>query len=276
MDKLIAYFANHPEGIRAALALDSDGLRAPDAGRIYGWNLVASFRGEPLVRSRPNEPRELTDVREVFDGVRTDSALIALREGSRSADSLDEGGPFRFGWWSCVVVGAQGRGAAVRAGILGRSSEFLARLSGPRSVGHGVFALFLSRVHALIGLDDSQVDRAVLDKALSETHRAWTDECEAAGEAPGSLVIGVSHRDMLAVASRGAALRSLRRNGMRDRALLERLRGKELGKLDPERLRYVWIATGDAPVSAPWVAHDASRGVCLTVDRACDLRAAEL
>lgn len=108
MDKLIAYFANHPEGIRAALALDSDGLRAPDAGRIYGWNLVASFRGEPLVRSRPNEPRELTDVREVFDGVRTDSALIALREGSRSADSLDEGGPFRFGWWSCVVVGRAG------------------------------------------------------------------------------------------------------------------------------------------------------------------------
>ncbi|MFO0557165.1 MAG: hypothetical protein U0269_04045 [Polyangiales bacterium] len=276
MDKLLGYFANHPEGIRAALTLDGETLRAPGSGRIFGWNLVSNFRGEPLVRSRPNEPRELTDVREVFEGVRTDSALVVLREGSRSPDSLDEGGPFRFGWWSGVVVGTQNRGSELRAGILRRSSDFLARLSGPRSVGHGVFALFLSRVHELIGMDDAQVERSVLDRALAETMAAWTEECARAGEEPGSLVIGVTHRDLLAVASRATALRSLRRNGMRDRALLDQLRGKELGKLDPERLRYVWIASGDEGASAPWVVHNAPGGVSLTVDRSCDLRVTEL
>lgn len=276
MDKLIGYFANHPEGIRAALAVDGESLRAPGAGRIFGWNLVSNFRGEPLVRSRPNEPRELTDVREVFEGVRSDSALAVVREGSRSPDSLDEGGPFRFGWWSGVVVGTQGRDSEVRAGILRRSSDFLARLSGPRSVGHGVFALFLSRVHALIGLDDAQVERSVLDRALAETLSAWTEECTKAGEEAGPLTIGVTHRDLLAVAARGTALRSVRRNGMRDRSLLERLRGKELGKLDPERLRYVWIASAEESVAAPWVQHSSANGVSLTVDRSCDLRVTEL
>jgi hypothetical protein len=276
MDKLLGYFANHPEGIRAALTLDGATLRAAGSDRIYGWNLVSNFRGEPLVRSRPNEPRELTDVREVFEGVRTDSALVVLREGSRAPDSLDEGGPFRFGWWSGVVVGTQGRSSEVRAGILRRSSDFLARLSGPRSVGHGVFALFLSRVHELIGMDDAQVERSVLDRAMAETIAAWTEECARANEEPGSIVIGVTHRDLLAVAARGAPLRSLRRNGMRDRALLDQLRGKELGKLDPERLRYLWIASGDEGASAPWLVHSATGGVSLTVDRSCDLRVTEL
>lgn len=276
MDKLIGYFANHTEGLRAALALESDALRAPSAGPIVGWNLVSNFRGEPLVRSRPNEPRSLTDVREVLDEVRTDSALLTLREGKKRSDSLDEGGPFRFGWWSGMVVGAHGRSADVRAGVLRRSSEFLARLSGPRSVGHGVFALFLSRVHAAIGLDDAQVDRAVLDRALGETLSSWAEECAAAGENPGPIAIAVTHRDMLAVGARGTPLRALRRNGMRDRAVLERVRGKELGKLDPERLRYVWIVADEEKPGAPWTQYDAPDGVSLTVDRACDLRVTEL
>lgn len=275
MDKLIGYFANHPEGLRAALALDGAGLRADGAARVQGWSMVASFRGEPLVRSRPHEPREVSDVRALFEGVRTDGALVALREGPQNGHNLDEGGPFRFGWWSGVVVGAQGRGAAVRAGVLGRSSEFLARLSGPRSEGHGVFALFLSRLHASIGLDDASVDRVVVERALREAMEGWREECVSAGAPPGSLVVGVTHRDLMVVAAIGAPLRTLRRNGMRDRALLERLRDKELGKLDPERLRYVWIVSDDAPSEAPWVVHRGGAGVTVSVDRACDLRATE-
>ena len=54
MDNLIGYFANHSEGLRAALALDGESLRDHGAGPILGWNLVSNFRGEPLVRSRPN------------------------------------------------------------------------------------------------------------------------------------------------------------------------------------------------------------------------------
>lgn len=275
MDKFLGYFANHPEGIRAALALEGEALRTASGGRIFGWNLVSNFRGEPLLRSRPYEPRELMDVREIFNGVRTDSALLVFRDGSRSPESIDEGGPFRFGWWSGIVVGTQHRTSELRARILRRSTEFLARLSGPRSIGHGVFALFLSRVHQLIGMNDAQVERSVLDRALAETMVIWTEECVRAGEEPGALVIGVMHRDLLAVASRTTALRSLRRNGVRERALLDQLRGKEFGKLDPERFRYVWIASGDVGPSPPWVVHQATDGVCLTVDRSCDLRVTE-
>jgi len=285
MDKLIGYFANHTEGLRAALAIDGDALRAPSEPKILGWSLVSSFRGEPLVKSRPNEPREAVDTRMVFDGVRTDSALVALRYSSLGGDSLDAGGPFRFGWWSGVVVGAHERSPQLRAAILTRSSDFLARIAGPRSSGHGVFALFLSRIHALVGIDEAQPDRASIERALAETLGVWAEECARVNEPAGSLVIGVSHRDMLAVAARASALRSIRRNGMRDRALLDRLRGKELGKLDPERLRYLWITT-DAPSSAdgqaaqepaaPWVVHRGATGIILSVDRACDLRATEL
>jgi hypothetical protein len=277
MDKLIGYFANHPEGLRAALAVDGDGLRAPGAPRIHGWSLVSTFRGEPLVRSRPNEPRAIDDVRELFDGVRTDSALVALREGPAGADGVDEGGPFRFGWWSGVVIGAHGRGPDVRAGVLARSSDFLARLSGPRSAGHGVFALFLSRVHAAIGMDDGLVERAVLERALRETQDVWREECDRAGEPAGRLVIGVAHREFMAVSSRGCCLRTVRRNGMRDRATLERLRGRELGKLDPERLRYVWLVSGASgePVLAPWTSHEGAEAVTVSVDRACEVRGSD-
>lgn len=286
MDKLIAYFANHTEGLRAALAIDGEQLRAPGEPKILGWSLVSSFRGEPLVKSRPTEPREEIETRDVFDGLRTDSALVALRYSSLGGDSLDEGGPFRFGWWSGVVVGAHGRSPQLRSAILARSSDFLARLAGPRSSGHGVFALFLSRVHATVGLDEAQPDRAAIERALQETLAVWVEECERVNEPAGSLVLGVSHRELLAVAARERGLRTVRRNGMRDRALLERLRGKELGKLDPERLRYLWIST-DAPGVAPaerdaeapksvWVEHRGPTGVVLSVDRQCDLRATEL
>ncbi|MBL8681244.1 MAG: hypothetical protein JNK05_18850 [Myxococcales bacterium] len=286
MDKLIAYFANHTEGLRAALAIDGEQLRAPGEPKILGWSLVSSFRGEPLVKSRPTEPREEIDTRDVFDGMRTDSALVALRYSSLGGDSLDAGGPFRFGWWSGVVVGAHGRSPQLRSAILARSSDFLARLAGPRSSGHGVFALFLSRVHATVGLDEAQPDRAAIERALQETLAVWVEECERVNEPAGSLVLGVSHRELLAVAAREQGLRTVRRNGMRDRALLERLRGKELGKLDPERLRYLWITTDapgaagaqrdtDAPKSA-WVEHRGPTGVVLSVDRQCDLRATEL
>jgi hypothetical protein len=285
MDTLIGYFANHSEGLRAALALDGEALDARGAPRISGWTVVSAFRGEALVRSRPHETREITEARDVLEGLRTDRALVTLRRDARRVDSIEEGGPFRFGWWSSVVVGAEGRSPSLRAAVLARSSDLLARLSGPRSAGHGVFALFLSRLHGSIGLDDTHVDRAALESALAETLATWVEECARASERAGSLVIAVTHRELLAVASLGAPLRTLRRSGMRDRALLERLRGKELGKLDPERLRYVWITTAARDAARDprerreddrWVVHAAERGVTLTVDRHCDLHVKEL
>lgn len=286
MDKLIAYFANHTEGLRAALAVDGEELRAPSEPKILGWSLVSSFRGEPLVKSRPTDPREEIETRDVFEGLRTDSALVALRYSALGGDSLDQGGPFRFGWWSGVVVGAHGRSPQLRSAILARSSDFLARLAGPRSSGHGVFALFLSRVHAAVGLDEAQPDRAAIETALAETLAVWSEECARVNEPAGSLVIGVSHRELLAVAARERTLRTVRRNGMRDRALLDRLRGKELGKLDPERLRYLWITTDAAGEEAhraaadgaksAWVEHRGATGVVLSVDRQCELRTTEL
>jgi glutamine amidotransferase len=280
MARLFGYFANQADRIRCALAFEGAAMSLGAEGRLEGWGVGSYQGGEVLLRRRPIESREGVEFSELVRDLRTDAALVYVREGGRGPRTMGDSPPFRFRQWLFAPSGAVPGLEALRPAIVARLPDFLQRAMRSDSAGELLFSLFLAGVHETGRLDDGELDRRSIGAALQQMLVTLDAIAAEGGHPPASLAcLATNHHAMVAL-SRGVPLAWVRRQGIRDCAACRKrpdVTGREPKRQDHEQLKYVLVAAGEGPSPSGFYAlPESPRGAILALDNVLDAQVSEL
>ncbi len=263
MSRLVGYVANRDDRLRAALHQERDAIAAPAPEGPTGWGVGFYQNGEVLHKKRPRMPgtpaKAPVDWEGIAGDVRSDCALLHLRQPTVGDFTSHDTHPFRLRRWLFAHTGTIDRFEAVRDTLAGSLPDFLLRNVRGKTDSELLFHTLLSFLHDAGQLGRPDVDPAAVVGAI-RTGVALVDRlvAEVQGE-PAVLNLMLTNGRHFSALRRGAPLGWVERRGRFDPP--EDLVPPSSGA---QTLRYVMAASGPAAANA-WV--ELPEGAILEVDR---------
>lgn len=181
MARMFGFIGNRADLGARVLALHADELRVrAQPGEPLGWGVGFYQAGEVLLRRRPLDEREVIDLAEVTENVRTDVLIGHIRRPSIGALRTENTHPFRYRQWLFAQTGTIEGFSSLRERFLESQPEFLRRNVRGDTDSELFFYLFLSFLHDAghlgAGLVASEHMVAALRASISLVDRLSAEE----------------------------------------------------------------------------------------------------
>jgi predicted glutamine amidotransferase len=145
-----------------------------------GWGIGFYQSGEVLLRRRPIDERELIDMAEAAENVRTDVMIGHIRRATVGSLRTENTHPFRYRSWLFAQTGTIQGFDRLRERLLASQPEFLRRNVRGETDSELFFYLFLSFLHDAGHLNDTHVApehiRAALRASIALVDRLSAEE----------------------------------------------------------------------------------------------------
>jgi len=217
MSRLIGYVANRADRMRDALYQERDVLRQESASTdASGWGIGFYAGDEVLHKKRPTRPGELVDWQSIAGDVRSDCAVLHLRQPTVSDFRAENAHPFRMRSWLFAHQGTIGRFDAMRQNLAETIPDFLRRNIRGQTDSEYLFHAVLALLHDAGQLDNPDINEA---RALTAISAAVTLverlSAEVGGREPSLSFILTNGRTMYAL-RHGAPMAYVERHGLHD------------------------------------------------------------
>jgi len=205
MARMFGFIGNRSDLGARVLKLNADVLRVTRRpGQPLGWGIGFYQAGEVLLRRRPIDDRDVIDLAEAAENVRTDVLIGHVRHASVGALRTENTHPFRYRMWLFAQTGTIQGFERLRARLLASQPEFLRRNVRGETDSELFFYLFLSFLHDAGHLNDSHVSpdhvAAALRASIALVDRLSAEEGQG-GNRGDTLVTNGEH--LLAVHRNG-------------------------------------------------------------------------
>lgn len=243
MARMFGFIGNRSDLGARVLELNASVLRVKrEVGDPLGWGIGFYQSGEVLLRRRPIDEREIIDLAEAAENVRTDVLVGHVRHASVGALRTENTHPFRYRTWLFAQTGTIEGFDRLRERLLASLPEFLRRNVRGETDSELFFYLFLSFVHDAGHLSENAIATehitAALRASISLVDRLSAEEgyLENRGNilvTNGELLVSV-HRDGL------MAYRVLKgRHDVEELLGEERLRKTRIPSIDSTRFSLI-------------------------------------
>ncbi len=167
MARMFGFIGNRADlGVRV-LQLNADALKVKrPAEQSLGWGIGFYQSGEVLLRRRPIDERDVIDLAEAAESVRTDVLIGHVRRASVGSLRTENTHPFRYRMWLFAQTGTIGGFSSLRERLLASQPEFLRRNVRGDTDSELFFYLFLSFLHDAGHLDEAHVAPEYVATAL--------------------------------------------------------------------------------------------------------------
>jgi predicted glutamine amidotransferase len=181
MARMFGFIGNRADLGARVLELNASVLRVKrEPGEALGWGIGFYQSGEVLLRRRPIDEREVIDLAEAAQGVRTDVLMGHVRHATVGSLRTENTHPFRYRLWLFAQTGTIGGFDSLRERLLESQPEFLRRNVRGETDSELFFYLFLSFLHDAGHLGDHHVApehvRSALRASISLVDRLSAEE----------------------------------------------------------------------------------------------------
>lgn len=217
MSRLIGYVANRADRMRDALYQEREVLRqeAISTG-ASGWGIGFYAGDEVLHKKRPTRPGELVDWQNIAGDVRSDCAVLHLRQPTVGDFRAENAHPFRMRSWLFAHQGTIGRFDAMRENLAESIPDFLRRNIRGQTDSEYAFHAVLALLHDAGQLDNPNINDAQALTAISATVTLVERlSAEVGGADPSLSFILTNGRTMYALRY-GAPMAYVERHGLHD------------------------------------------------------------
>lgn len=212
MARLVAYVANRTD--RLAEALQEEGAAVGDAPSesADAWGIGFYQSGEVLHKKRPHRGEDRVSWEDIVGNVKTDCAVIHLRQATVGDYRAENTHPFRMRQWLFAHHGTVHGFDAIREQLAEGLPDFLRRNVRGTTDSELVFHTFLSFLHDRGVLDAPDVDDKVLTSVIRSTVSLIDRLVSEIGAPEAELDLVVSNGRTTAIAARGAPMHYVERN----------------------------------------------------------------
>ena len=216
MGRLVGYMANRHDLLGPALHQERAVVAPPPAVSPTGWGLGFYQGGEVLHKKRPQFDSEGFDWTAVAKGVRTDCAVLHLRQPTVGDFRSQNTHPFRMRSWLFAHTGTIGRFEAIRERMRGSLPDFLTRNVRGVTDSELLFHVVLSFLHDAGQLDNLNVAPSEVLSAVRSAV-ALCDRLTAEVKAkPSTMNLVLTNGRLLFSLCRGARMAYVERRGLFD------------------------------------------------------------
>jgi glutamine amidotransferase len=158
MARMFGFIGNRSDLGARVLKLNAEVLRVRrKPGQPLGWGIGFYQAGEVLLRRRPIDDRDVIDLAEAAENVRTDVLIGHVRHASVGALRTENTHPFRYRMWLFAQTGTVQGFERLRERLLASQPEFLRRNVRGETDSELFFYLFLSFLHDAGHLNEGHV-----------------------------------------------------------------------------------------------------------------------
>jgi glutamine amidotransferase len=205
MARMFGFIGNRSDLGARVLEVNADTLRVKrPQDQSLGWGVGFYQSGEVLLRRRPLDERDVIDLAEAAENVRTDVLIGHVRRASVGSLRTENTHPFRYRMWLFAQTGTIGGFLRLRERLLASQPEFLRRNVRGDTDSELFFYLFLSFLHDAGHLDEAHVApehvATALRASISLVDRLSAEEGH--GENRGDLLV-TNGEHMIAVHRNG-------------------------------------------------------------------------
>jgi len=187
-----------------------------ESEQALGWGVGFYQAGEVLLRRRPIDDREVVNLADTIESVRTDLLLGHVRHATTGQLRTENTHPFRYRLWLWAQTGTIAGFNQLRSRLLDSQPAFLRRNVRGDTDSELFFYLFLSFLHDAGHLDDSRIApghaTAALRASISLVDRLSREE----GHAHNTGDIMVTNGEHLFAVHRGGTMATRELRGQRD------------------------------------------------------------
>jgi glutamine amidotransferase len=167
MARMFGFIGNRSDLGARVLELNANVLRIRrEPGVPLGWGIGFFQSGEVLLRRRPIDERDLIDMAEAAENVRTDVMIGHIRRATVGSLRTENTHPFRYRSWLFAHTGTIQGFDRLRDRLLASQPEFLRRNVRGETDSELFFYLFLSFLHDAGHLNDAHVAPEHIRSAL--------------------------------------------------------------------------------------------------------------
>ena len=266
MARMFGFIGNRSDLGARVLELNASVLRVRREPSVpLGWGIGFFQSGEVLLRRRPIDERDLIDMAEAAENVRTDVMIGHIRRATVGSLRTENTHPFRYRSWLFAQTGTIQGFERLRERLLASQPEFLRRNVRGETDSELFFYLFLSFLHDAGHLNDTHVApehiRAALRASIALVDRLSAEEGQ--GENRGDILV-TNGEHMIAVHRDDImALRVVKgRHDVEELLGEDGLRRTRIPSVDSTR--FTLIAAELEAVPAGWHAVEGRKVVTLT------------
>jgi predicted glutamine amidotransferase len=192
MARMFGFIGNRSDLGARVLEVNAGVLRIRrEPGVPLGWGIGFYQSGEVLLRRRPIDERDLIDMAEAAENVRTDVMIGHVRRATVGSLRTENTHPFRYRSWLFAQTGTIQGFDRLRERLLASQPEFLRRSVRGETDSELFFYLFLSFLHDAGHLNDTHVSpehiRAALRASIALVDRLSAEEGQ--GENRGDILV---------------------------------------------------------------------------------------
>ncbi len=217
MSRLIGYVANRADRMRDALHQERAVLRhetaLPDAS---GWGIGFYHGDEVLHKKRPTRAGERVDWENIAGDVRSDCAVLHLRQPTVGDFRAENAHPFRMRSWLFAHEGTIGRFDAVRENLAEMIPDFLRRNIRGQTDSEYLFHTVLTLLHDAGQLDNPEVNEAQALPAISAAVTLVERLAAEVGATDNSLSFILTNGRSMYALRHGPVMSYVERQGLHD------------------------------------------------------------
>ena len=217
MSRLIGYVANRADRMRDALHQERTALR-PEAAPAdaSGWGIGFYHGDEVLHKKRPTRAGECVDWEQIAGDVRSDCAVLHLRQPTVGDFRAENAHPFRMRSWLFAHQGTIGRFDAIRDNLAESIPDFLRRNIRGQTDSEYLFHTVLTLLHDAGQLDNPDVNDTQALPAISAAVTLVERLAAEVGSTDNSLSFILTNGRSMYALRHGAPLAYVERQGLHD------------------------------------------------------------
>lgn len=168
MSRLIGYVANRADRMRDALHQERAVLNEdPALTDASGWGIGFYHGDEVLHKKRPTRAGERVEWQNIAGDVRSDCALLHMRQPTLGDFRAENAHPFRMRSWLFAHQGSIGRFDAMRSNLAEMIPDFIRRNIRGQTDSEYLFHTVLTLLHDAGQLDNPDINQAQALPAIS-------------------------------------------------------------------------------------------------------------
>ncbi len=271
---MFGFIGNRSDLGARVLKSNADVLTIRRQGEPLGWGIGFYQAGEILLRRRPIDDRDVIDLTEAAEDIRTDVLVGHVRRASVGALRTENTHPFRYRSWVFAQTGTIGGFDGLRERLLASQPEFLRRNVRGETDSECFFYLFLSFLHDAGHLSEAHVEpehvAAALRASIALVDRLSAEE----GQTPnGGNILVTNGETMMAVHRDGVMAYRVLRGKFDVEELLGEEATRRAGIPSIESMHFTIIASDLDAVPTGWTAVEGRSIVTLSRVKAPEIEA---
>lgn len=212
MARLIAYVANRTDRLLDALREEEAAVGALPSPEANAWGIGFYQQGDPLHKKRPHRDGDVVRWEDIAGNVRSDCAVLHLRDATVGDYRSENTHPFRMRQWLFAHLGTVHGFDAVREPLWEGLPDFLRRNVRGSTDSELVFHTFLSFLHDSGLLDAPDLDVRAFTSAIRSTVSLVDRLTAEVGAPEAGLDLVISNGRTTAAVSRGLPMHYVERS----------------------------------------------------------------